>query len=165
MKPKPAIVNTGNLAHAAKLAEYDARRAAVLERKDEFLELYMNGCSFAQAVELLDVKESPNYVRLVITKYCREEFVLAQRSRAHSLVEQAVDVARMAVKLGDSGGFRVATDAMFKAAGKLAPEEYGERSKMEVTGKNGGPIALAAGNLTDEQLAQIIANGSLEGVE
>jgi hypothetical protein len=144
MKPKPAIVNTGNLAHAAKLAEYDARRSAVLERKDEFLELYMNGCSFAQAVELLDVKESPNYVRLVITKHCREEFVLAQRARAHSLVEQAVDVARMAVKLGDSGGFRVATDAMFKAAGKLAPEEYGDKSQLAVTGAGGGALEIKA---------------------
>jgi hypothetical protein len=37
------------------------------------------------------------------------------------------------------------------------PDDYTERQKRELTGKDGGPVAIAAGDLTDEQLAAIAA--------
>jgi hypothetical protein len=161
MKPKQPIVNTGNLVASTKRAMADARREAVLERGDEILELYMDGCSFHQIVQLLGIKESPNYIRYTLTVYDRKKLVAAQRARAHTMVETAVDVARTAIKLGDAGGFRVATDALFKAAAKLAPETYGDKSKVEHSGPNDGPIKLVAATLTDDQLAQIITSGGI----
>lgn len=39
------------------------------------------------------------------------------------------------------------------------PDDYTDRQKRELTGRDGGPIAVAAGELTDEQLAAIAAGG------
>lgn len=37
------------------------------------------------------------------------------------------------------------------------PDDYTDRQKRELTGRDGGPIAVTAGELTDEQLAAIAA--------
>jgi hypothetical protein len=134
-----------------------ARREALMERKDEIFELYMSGHSFEQIVGMLKMTESPNYVRSTLHMYAYEDYVVATRARSHALVEKAVDVARQAISIGDSGGYRVATDVFLKVAGKLNREDYGDKGSMEVTGKGGGPIAMAAATLTDEQLMELIA--------
>jgi hypothetical protein len=122
----------------------EARREAVLERKDECLELYMNGHSFEQIVAMLNIAESPNYTRFILYTYAYKEYCAATKARSHSLVEKAVDVARQSIAIGDSAGYRVATDVFLKVAAKLNREEYGDKASMEVTGAGGGPIQTEA---------------------
>ena len=158
-KPRPA-----NLVHAAKLEQSRARREAILVRKDEMLELYMAGYGFRSIVDSLGINESPNFVRLVLSSdpSTRREYIEAHISRAHTLVEEAVDTARMGKALGDAAGLRVAADTMLKVASKIAPTQYGDKASLELTGKDGGPVKMIASNMTDEQLAEIAARGATE---
>jgi hypothetical protein len=101
------------------------RRQAVLDRLDEILELYSSAHSFEQIVGMLQIAESPNYVRNVVMDSAYKQYTLAHRARAHTMVEKAVDVARQAISIGDSGGYRVATDSAPHVATSvvtLAPE-------------------------------------------
>lgn len=137
VKPRPA-----NLVHAAKLDAARARREAILARKDEMLEMYMSGYGFRSIVEMLGINESPNFVRMILGSdpSTRKEYIEAHISRAHTLVEEAVDTARMGKALGDAAGLRVAADTMLKVAGKIAPTQYGDKASLELTGKDGGPV-------------------------
>ena len=141
------------------------RRQAVLDRLDEILELYSSAHSFEQIVGMLQIAESPNYVRNVVMDSAYKQYTLAHRARAHTMVEKAVDVARQAISIGDSGGYRVATDVFLKVAAKLSPEDYGDKSRVEHTGKNGGAIKMIASALTDDQLAELIAKGGTMDAE
>lgn len=55
----------------------------------------------------------------------------------------------------DTSGFNSSLWSRSMAA--RFPEDYTERQKRELTGRDGGPVAIAAGDLTDEQLAAIAA--------
>lgn len=136
-KPRPA-----NLVHAAKLEAARVRREAILARKDEMLELYMGGYGFKAIVEMLGMDESPNFVRMILSsdQSTRQEYIQAHISRAHTLVEEAVDTARLGRAIGDAAGLRVATDTFLKVATKIAPAEYGDKTNVELTGKGGGPV-------------------------
>lgn len=134
-KPRPV-----NLAHAAMKDAVRARRDAVLERRDEIFELYMAGHGFKTIVEMLGIHESPNYVRFTLRAEAHKEYLEAHTARAHSLVEEAVDTARLGRALGDAAGLRVAADTFLKVAGKLAPTQYGDKAQIELSGKDGGPI-------------------------
>jgi hypothetical protein len=138
----------------------EARREAILERKDEIFELYMSGHSFEQIVGMLKLTESPNYVRHIVYVHAYKEYVSATKARSHSLVEKAVDVARQAISIGDSAGYRVATDVFLKVASKLNRDEYGDKSSMEVSGPDGGPMQVQADlTLTAEQAYERLIKG------
>jgi hypothetical protein len=81
----------------------------------------------------------------------------ARLHRAHSLIDEALDVVNDARKIGDTAGLKVAFDGYIKVASKLAPREYGEKAKVELTGEGGGPVKLLA--LTDDELMRVAANG------
>lgn len=136
-KPRPA-----NLVHAAKMEAARLRREAILARKDEMLELYMGGYGFKAIVEMLGIHESPNFVRMILSSDpgTRQEYIEAHISRAHTLVEEAVDTARLGKAIGDAAGLRVATDTFLKVATKIAPAQYGDKASLELSGKDGGPI-------------------------
>lgn len=129
-----------NLVHAAKAQQAEDRRNAVLALKDEIFELFMDGIGFKLICAQLDIKESPQYVRLTLQTYARKEYLNATLARAHSMVEEAVDTARLGKVLGDAAGLRVSVDTLLKVAGKIAPGEYGDKASLELTGKDGGPI-------------------------
>lgn len=153
-KPKPPLV------HEQLRQQREMRRQKVLDRLDEILELYALGHSFEQIIGLLQLNESPNYVRQILQTTCYKEFVAAYKNRAHSLVEKAVDVARQSIAIGDAAGYRVAVDTFLKVAAKLSPEDYGDKSRVEHTGRDGGPIKLQASTLSDDELAAIVARGN-----
>jgi hypothetical protein len=134
----------GNLVHAMQRDAQQMRLAAVLERQDEIFELYMCGHSFEVAVQMLGMTESPNYVRLKLWEHAHDQYLMATKARAHNLVEKAVDVASLSTRLGDAAGMRVAVDTYLKVASKISPEDYGDKTKIEHTGKDGGPIETKA---------------------
>lgn len=52
---------------------------------------------------------------------------------------------------------RLRIDARKWVASKLKPKKYGDKTTTELSGPGGGPIPVAVGELTDEQLAAIAA--------
>lgn len=64
----------------------------------------------------------------------------AREHLAHRLVEQALGEAELASKAGDH---RFAADFRLKLAGKLRPEDYGDRTRLDVGGIKGRPIEQA----------------------
>jgi hypothetical protein len=54
----------------------------------------------------------------------------------------------------------VAIDVNLKVAAKLNAAAYGDKSKVELTGANGGPVKLLA--MTDEQLLEIAAKAAAQ---
>lgn len=137
----------GNLVHAMQRDAAQMRLQAVLDRRDEIFELFMCGHSFEVAVQMLGINESPNYVRLKLWEHAHDEYLMATKARAHNLVEKAVDVATMSTKLGEAAGMRVAVDTYLKVAAKINSEDYGDKARVEHTGKDGGPIQTK-GDLT-----------------
>jgi hypothetical protein len=62
--------------------------------------------------------------------------------------------------IGDAAGYRVAIDVNLKVAAKIAPREYGDTSKLELTGKNGGALQIKADlTLTAEQAYERLIKG------
>lgn len=136
-----------------------ARRQAVLDRLDEILELYSSGHSFEQIVPLLKMTESSHFVRHVVCTYAHKEYARAAKDRAHALVEKAVDVARQSIAIGDAAGYRVAVDTFLKVASKMAPEEYGDKARIEHTGADGGPMQAEV-TLTAAEAYERLIKGS-----
>lgn len=144
-KPTPKrIPAVASLQHQARRDAAQVRLDALMERADEILELYMAGYSFEMSLQAIGFNESPHYARYNLWLHAKEKYMAATKARSHQLVEKAVDVGRMAISLGDAGGMRVAVDTFLKVAGKINPDEFGEKSKIEHTGKDGGPIETKA---------------------
>jgi hypothetical protein len=81
--------------------------------------------------------------------------------RAHNLVDAALDYGRSAAAIGDSSGLKVAIDVNLKVAAKLNAAAYGDKSKVELTGANGGPLEMKADlSLTAEQAYERLIKGS-----
>lgn len=137
----PAVAN---LQHAARRDAAQMRLDALLERADEILELYMAGYSFEMCLQALRIEESPHYARYNLWLHAKEKYMAATKARSHQLIEKAVDVGRMAISLGDAAGMRVAVDTFLKVAGKINPDEFGEKARIEHTGKDGGAIETKA---------------------
>lgn len=131
----------------------------VLDASDEIFDRYVLGESLQSIAQSLPFKIADWKLRTILmeSEETRDLYATADINRAHALVEQALDHGRMAAALGDSAGLRTAIDVNLKVAAKLAPRQYGDTSKLEVTGKDGGPIKMVA--LTDEQLMEIAARG------
>jgi len=144
-KPIPKrIPAVASLQHAARRDAAQVRLDALLERSDEILELYMAGYSFEMAMQAIRFDESPHYARYNLWLHAKEKYMAATKARSHQLIEKAVDVGRMAISLGDAGGMRVAVDTFLKVAGKINPDEFGDKARIEHTGKDGGAIETKA---------------------
>lgn len=68
----------------------------------------------------------------------RDQYARAMESRADSMADDITDISDDA-KL-DPNDKRVRIDARKWLAGKLRPKKYGDKSAVEVTGANGGPV-------------------------
>lgn len=143
--------------------ERDAQRILreqVMKISDQIFDRYIDGESFYQIAESLPFKCPSWKLRRILMEdeVTRDLYTSAAMNRAHNLVESAVDYGRQAAAIGDAAGLRTAIDVNLKVAAKMAPREYGDTKKVELTGQNGGPIKLVA--LTDEQLMEIAARGA-----
>lgn len=144
-----------------KIAEERAAiKREVLARADEIFERYMAGESMRQIAESMPFKVAGWRLRdiLLDNPDTRESYANIHIHRSHNLVDAAVDYAREAGMLGDAAGLRVAIDANLKVAAKINARDYGDKSKLELTGKDGGPMRIVA--LSDEQLMEIAARGA-----
>lgn len=131
----------------------------VLDAADEIFDRYVLGESMNSIAQSLPFKVPDWKLRTILmeSEETRDLYATADINRAHALVEQALDHGRLAAALGDAAGLRTSIDVNLKVAAKLAPRQYGDTSKVELTGKDGGPLKIVA--LTDEQLMEIAARG------
>ena len=72
---------------------------------------------------------------------CSEMYARARESRGELLAEGIVAHA-MTADRDNANAVRVQVDAMKWAAARLAPKRWGDKAAVEVTGKNGGPVAM-----------------------
>lgn len=144
----------------ALLEHRNELKRQVMERKDEIFERYIAGESMQRIAESLPFKIAGWRLRdiLLNDEETRETYGNVQIHRSHNLIEVSVDYARDAAMLGDSSGLKVAIDTNMKIAAKINARDYGDKSKLELTGENGGPVKMVA--LTDEQLMNIAAQGA-----
>lgn len=143
---QPMFVPAG-APHVLDKREKDAKVAeSILARADEILERFIGGESLKSIAATIEPPISLWKLRelLISSEQTADAYKNASIHRAHALVEDAVDLARTASAIGDAAGIRVATDTFLKVAGKLAPTEYGDKSKVELTGKDGGALELKA---------------------
>jgi hypothetical protein len=120
-------------------------------------------------------------------EYCERVIELGKLGKSHAQIAAALDVSRMTLyrwaeadpKFSDAiTHARDLAQAWFEDKGQeglTTPgfnaslwakqvscrfrDDYTDTQRRELTGKDGGPVAIAAGELTDEQLAAI-ATGS-----
>lgn len=162
-KPKKKLFVPEGALH--RKPERDAQqllRDQVLGMEAEIFDRYVWGESLQAIADTLPFKIQGWKLRsiLVTEKQTAERYRMAGIERAHNLVDAAVDYGRQAAAIGDSAGLRVAIDTNLKVAAKLAPREYGDTSKLELTGKNGGALEIKADlSLTAEQAYERLIKG------
>ena len=127
----------------------------ILDAADEIFDRYVMGEPLTHIAASLPFKVQGWKLRDVLmhSKETAERFANLNALRAHNLVDQAIAYGRQAADIGDSAGLKVAIDVNLKVASKIAPADYGDKTKMELTGKDGGPLKLLA--MTDDQLLEI----------
>lgn len=137
-------------------------RDQVVALADEIFDRYVWGESLQAIADTLPFKVPGWKLRYILTTDAAtsERYMMAGIERAHNLVDAAVDYGRQAAALGDAAGLRVAIDTNLKVAAKLAPRDYGDTSKLELTGKNGGALEIKADlSLTAEQAYERLIKG------
>lgn len=134
-------------------------RADVLAVADTVFDRYVWGESFQAIADTLPFKIQGWRLRQILmdSKETSERYATVGIERAHNLVDAALDYGRQAAAIGDASGLKVAIDTNLKVAAKLNAADYGDKSKVELTGENGGPVKLLA--MTDEELMKIAAQG------
>lgn len=158
--PKKRWVPEGGAPHTRPRRQAAAElKQRVLDASDEIFDRYVLGESMNSIAQSLPFKVPDWKLRTILmeSEETRDLYATSAINRAHALVEQALDHGRLAAALGDASGLRTAIDVNLKVASKLAPRQYGDTSKVELTGKDGGPLKIVA--LTDEQLMEIAARG------
>lgn len=138
-------------------------RAKVLEAADDVFDRYVWGESFQGIADTLNFHVAGWKLREILMGHetTRETFAKIGTLRAHNLVDAALDYGRKAAAIGDSSGLKVAIDTNLKVAAKLNALDYGDKSKLELTGKNGGAIEVKADlTLTAEQAYDKMIRGS-----
>lgn len=137
-------------------------RADVLAVADEVFDRYVWGESFQAIADSLPFEIQGWKLRQILMDSTEtgERYATVGIERAHNLVDAALDYGRRAAAIGDSSGLKVAIDTNLKIAAKLNAAEYGDKSKLELTGEGGGPVKLLA--MTDEELMKIAAQGLKE---
>ena len=137
-------------------------KANVLAIADEVFDRYVWGESFQSIADSLPFKIPGWKLRQILmdSEETRDHYSMCGIERAHNLVDAALDYGRSAAQIGDSPGLKVAIDVNLKVASKLNAAAYGDKSKVELTGKDGGPVKLLA--MTDEELLKIAAQAAKE---
>lgn len=107
----------------------------------------------------------------------RDQYARARESQADALVEECIDIADdgsndwMERNQGENVGYAVNGEHVQRSrlrcdqrrwwAARIAPKKYAEKTSLEHTGPNGGPIATydaaALAGLSDDDIARLIA--------
>ena len=165
-KAKPKIVQSpkdGLALHLQPARDASAKlRADVIEMADDVFDRYVWGESFQAIAESLPFKIPAWKLRqiLMMSEDTRDRYSMSGIERAHNLVDAALDYGRTAAALGDAAGLRLAVDVNLKVAGKLHAAAYGDKTKIEHTGANGGGIEIKADlSITAEQAYERLIRG------
>lgn len=159
---KKQFVSEGALHRKPERDAQQLLREQVLKLADEIFDRYVWGESLQAIADTLPFKIQAWKLRYILTtdKQTSDRYMMAGIERAHNLVDAAVDYGRQAAAIGDAAGLRVAIDTNLKVAAKLAPRDYGDTSKLELTGKNGGALEIKADlSLTAEQAYERLIKG------
>jgi hypothetical protein len=137
----------------------EAELAYVLRYADDIFDRHVDGESFSSIAKSLPFKIPGWRLRELLLTHPDTEARCRNLSdlRAHAMVEQAIEYGRQAAHGGD---FKTAIDVNLKVAAKLAPREYADKGKLELTGKDGGPLEVKADlTLTAEQAYERLIKG------
>jgi hypothetical protein len=156
----PRERNAVSLKERTKAAELDAQEAAIVAVCEDFFKRFAAGEALSSIARSL-VPQIPDWrVRSLIMRNrdLADRYDSALLERAHGLVESAVEYGRRSADIGDSAALKVAIDVNLKVASKIAPNVYGDKTNVELTGKNGAPVKIMT--MTDEQLLEIAAQNA-----
>jgi hypothetical protein len=145
-----------------KRVEAARLKADVLEIAEEVFNRYVWGESFQAIADTLPFKIPGWKLRQILmdSDETKEQYAMAGIERAHNLVDASIDYARQAAAIGDAAGLRVAIDTNLKVASKLNAADYGDKSKLELTGKDGKALEIKADlSLTAEQAYERLIKG------
>ena len=137
-------------------------KADVLKHSDDVFDRYVYGESFQAISESLPFKIQGWKLRdmLMSMDETKETYARSGILRSHNLIDASIDYGRKAASIGDAAGLRVAVDTNMKVAAKLNAFDYGDKSKLELTGKNGGALEIKADlTLTAEQAFERMVKG------
>ena len=89
---------------------------------------------------------------LIVDRACVE----ARVSRVGTIVEEGVDFKgnpyTKTRTVDNVERSKLIVHTLFQRAKQLAPDKYGDKASLELTGKGGGPIQQQNSNVTPEQL-------------
>jgi hypothetical protein len=164
-KPIPPKKFVPEVAALHRKPERDAAaelKRQVLEVADEVFDRYVWGESFQAIADSLPFKIPGWKLRQILcdSEQTRDQYTMIGIERAHNLVDAALDYGRTAAAIGTESGLKAAIDVNLKVASKLHAAAYGDKSKVELTGKDGGPVKLLA--MTDEELLKIASQAAKE---
>jgi hypothetical protein len=136
-------------------------KGQILSVADEVFDRYVEGESFHTIAASQPFAVHGWKLRQVLMEdqTTADRYATSGIERSHFLVDQALDHAKSAAAIGDASGLKAAIDTNLKVAAKLNTF-YSDKSKVELTGHDGGPVKLLA--MTDEQLLKIAAQASKE---
>ena len=136
--------------------------ADVMAVADEVFDRYVHGESFQTIAESLSFDIQGWKLRDVLMAHetTKDTYAKSGILRSHNLIDSSLEYAKRAATLGDAAGLRVAIDTNMKIAAKLNAIDYGDKSKLELTGKNGGALEIKADlTLTAEQAYERLVRG------
>jgi hypothetical protein len=121
-------------------------KAMVIEHLDDIVDRYARGESLQTIGASLPTPIQGARLRTILinTDETHAAYANAYVERSHQLVEEALELGKKAGKLGDAAGYKVNVDVNMKVAAKINPQAYGEASKVELTGRGGGPLEVKA---------------------
>ena len=91
----------------------------------------------------------------------RKQYTRAREDQADAIFDECIDIADSVAAPEDIPKARLMIDTRKWMAGKLRPKVYGDVSRLEHSGPDGGPIEVASANdMTDDELASIAKAGS-----
>lgn len=90
-----------------------------------------------------------------------DQYARARDMQADAQFHEIDDIARQVLDGGlDPQAARVAIDAWKWTLARKKPRSYGDATKIELTGANGGPVqTLDIASMTDAQLQEILSKG------
>lgn len=167
-KPEGAIMPRGKLAFWLHLdVEQKANDGdpTIPKNLDYILERWVEGEEFTALAEYLTEKFGFTVrgaqLRTTITQSTEglAKYNEARRHRAHREVELARREAEMASRSGD---YRFAADFRLKLAAKMLPEEYGDKSQIEIGGIKGKPLETTVVQSPADAYKAVLAGGIIE---
>lgn len=128
----------------------------IRDRIDEVFTRWEAGESMRSIAESMPIHVTPSTISYVMrsTPEWMMRYEAAQEFRAQELIERTVRIAEKGEQLGDAAGLRVASDTYMKLAAKLAPNKYGDKAQLQISG-----AVVRAEDLSDAELARAVAKG------